>query len=1519
MKKIYTYITLIVLAALAAGCTKELAQDEVLVPVTSDIEADGMVTVQLSVPDSPETKTTLGTKDGYTYPLYWSDGDGAYLSLNGTAATSSTKNSITQYTATFKPASGLSVFNFLYRGVSGRDDQVTFPASQSFVLDGFDSASMPMYAASASRSNSVTFNHLGALLKFSLTCNDTDHLPANKGIDAVTLTAEDENMSLSGTFTIGKTSNLLNGTLTPASGGNSLTYSFGTHKSLSSTPFVFYVAIPAGTYEGGIKLTIVDNNGGSMDLYVMTEAAKKTIAAGTVREFETVEYVPASEANLIMIYDDASFLKFVNAVAAGRKTVNARVTKNTSPLTLKPETVAEFTSSIQGYKGIFDGNNKEIAGLDKPLFDDLQGTVKNLTLNSTISVTDASDYQLGIFAKTIVPSSEVDDDPGLQNCTANGSVNFTPSSELSNQPSIGGLVGYNKGGVISNCTNNATVAFGDDASVTHTGDRQPAIGGVVARTKGGAVISNSTNAGTVSCAEQFGGNIYIGGTIGFSEAKADVISGCTNSGLVKVLASGSTDKALHIGGVIGLGKCTIETCSNLAAGVVTAEACSVGTYLCQGGVIGRMSATSGTYSGLSNAGTVNVAATGASTQRHIGGVAGRCNEGAAITEFTNSGNINYTAVDANETWIGGIVACSTNHALTSCNSTGGTLTYSGATTDGALYVGGVVGYSTKDITSCSNAMTLNITGTMSCTNNTYKGFGGVVGHETGANIAVTNCTNSGAINYGQTITDEGQTYVGGLVGVLTKGEISGGGNSGTFTFTGQNTKRTPSIGGVVGRVMSNDTESGYALSNNVTNSGAIVLNSSVSSSQYLYVGGLVGQHAAGNIYGTNSGSITVTEAHASVAALGGLVGYMQGGAIVSGSANTATGDIALNGWQITYHSYVGGIAGLLGTGVNPFAAGGGTITGASNAGDITFGSGCSVTRCNFIGGVTGYAGAAISSSSNSGNIVNNYSQTASASGGSAAVKDLCIGGITGVSDAALTSCYNTGNVTNNGSTYNVEIDLGGVVGIVNSGNLTSCSNGTNSLAGGTISNTATSGTNSRQDMQVGGIIGNNKGGNTITSCFNKGEVTNSGLGAKISIGGLAGWSSASTTYTSTCYNTGFLTNTGTGSSNPGLCMGGLLGVARGANTLTGTASVYNYNQSVIVDDSETLNVAVGGICGYSDNAPSSFNYCKSLVPDSETDYDDIEIKNNTKNKVYVGGILGMSAVASTLDYTYNKSDIKFTSLTITETGQVFGGGIIGGWTASGEQTITGCENGGWVYTKASAGDLAVADSEAKPKYWSCFAGIAGMGAGTSESLGGGWNTITGKTFTNCTNTGTVRIYAALRCCIAGVVAYTENNPDGCVSTASDIRPYLTGGISQVGNNYHRNICGGVVGLCTASKVSNLKSTAKIVSQSSSPFAYTGGILGYVPEGSIELENCKVSNHVQATGSGDGRSALMCHVAQNAVTVTFTNCVVKNGTISYSTGKKVTISSSNLSALHCVGPGSNYTITNDVLPTVASSI
>ena len=687
------YLAFIALATLAVGCAKEIDNNDayektVLESTSTTVET---VTVTFSVPDSPDTKTALGTKDGSSYPVKWSNGDQDRVSLNGTAPTASTKDSDTQITASFKPTSGLSVYNFLYRGDAGHDNQVTIPAAQTYYADDFDDAAMPMYAASASRSNTVTFNSLCSLLKFSIT--------GEKKIDSVTLTAADGSTSLSGTFTIGKTgAGLLNGTLTPVSGGGTINYNFGSHVQLSDTPFVFYVAIPAGTYEGGITLEIVDNASGHMTATVMNTNATKTIAAGKVREFNNIVYVPDVEQNLHQIYNVATFQSFVSAVASGKKTLNARLTQNAATLDLS--SIAGSFESIEDYKGVFDGNGKAISfgtsTATQPLFATLQGVVKNLTVTAKIAETSVDTYEVGIFARSVRPSNEVDDIAGLQNCTANGSVTYTPSGAVSGNACIGGLVGNNRGGSFSNCTNNATVTFANNGSSTvHA--MQPSIGGVVGRTqKGGDLstqgdISNCTNAGTVVCDAKLSQGIYLGGVLGYQVEKAESISGCTNSGLVKATANCSTTGPLQIGGVIGMGKGTIESCSNLSGGVVTTEACSVGTYLCQGGVIGRMNATSGTYSGLSNAGTVNVAATGASTQRHIGGVAGRCNEGAAITEFTNSGNINYTAVDANETWIGGVVACSTNHALTSCSSTGGTLTYSGETTHGNLYVGGIVG------------------------------------------------------------------------------------------------------------------------------------------------------------------------------------------------------------------------------------------------------------------------------------------------------------------------------------------------------------------------------------------------------------------------------------------------------------------------------------------------------------------------------------------------------------------------------------------------------------------------------------------------------------------------------------------------------------------------------------------------------------------------------------------------------------------------------------------------------------
>ena len=1550
MKKTTLYIALAGAMLLAFGsCSKE-KDSFIEKPVVASTAGDGTLTVTLSVPDSPDTKTALGTKDGSSYPVKWSNGDQDRVSLNGSAPTASNKDSDTQISATFKPAAGLSVYNFLYRGDAGHDNQVTIPAAQAYYANDFDDAAMPMYAASASRSNTVTFNSLCSLLKFSIT--------GEKKIDAVTLTAADGSKSLSGTFTIGKTdAGLLNGTLTPASGGGSINYNFGSHIQLSDTPFVFYVAIPAGTYEGGITLNIVDNASGHMTATVMNTNATKTIAAGKVREFNNIVYIPDVEQNLKQIWNSDTFQEFVNEVAGGKKTLNARLTPSAASINLSGISF----ESIDGYKGTFDGNGKTLSGLTKPLFNNLGGVVKNLTLNSTISITDASDYNLGIFARQVIPSSEVDDIAGLQNCTAEGSITYTPSGEVSGNACIGGLVGNNKGGTITGCTNNATVTFANNES-NSVHAMQPSIGGVVGRTqKGGDLstqgdISNNTNAGTVVCGAKFSQGIYLGGVLGYQVEKAESISGCTNSGLVKATASCSTTGPLHIGGVIGMGKGSIESCSNLAAGIVTTEACSVGTYLCQGGVVGRLNREADSYSGLSNAGTLNVAATGASTARLIGGVVGRCNEGATITQFTNSGNINYTAEDANNVFIGGVVASNTvsGVVLDNCHSTGGTLTYSGATYNGNQYIGGVVGFSQKEVSNCTNAMTLNIGGSFARTADNYNAIGGIVGSMS-ANAPITSCLNTGNVNYSQQVTEKGYTFVGGVAG-RTVGSITDSSNGGTVTISGKNSAQNPFYGGVVGSTDSANEHSitGKYSTANATNYGAVVINTTVQSNKYIYVGGVAGRvHTNGSMTATNSGTITVTKLSCTQLYLGGLTG-LANGPIESGSHNLASGDISVAGLTSSQGSCVGGLAGKSVS----------TITG-NNAGDVAVTSGSSVGRDYALGGIVGQADGALSDCTNSGLVSNAAPMTGGASywmqvGGiagwsntSATISSchntgnvintgnstgyITIGGVSSENKALVSNSDNTGNVTNSGNSGNGRpIVIGGVVGYAHEAGLTSCSNGTSSAAGGTVSNSGTSAvvysdTDKVPGIAIGGVAGRNDG-YAITTCYNKGEVSNAGASPSsyIVVGGLVGLSKGGSSYVAPCYNTGAVSNTGlvgakdleTPDNDKWVDVGGLIGLAFEANTLSGTSSVYNYNSGTVTENSESIKPYVGGVCGESDYAASDFTYCSNRSGGVLT------VKNNARRNITVGGVVGADWQSSTMTCTSNSGNIYVQSITgancinvggvlgltdgatlisgsdashrttnsgniqfktCTYSGAIRVGGVLGCWDHKKEATLQYCSNSGTISTyttSTSSADLNATSGN--------YSGIGGVIGTTSN-----YDAANNKTISDCVNTGNITVYSAGAFYLGGVAGCARGSISDCSNTAT-----ITYG---KGSTTKRGKCmiGGVVGYGWNLGATGLYFKGTIDAHEAD-YSKETGVAGLIGEQNANstFTSCKIGGTIWggSTVGSNGAGLFICPNSSTKRSSTYSSCVIKTGTvIKYDSSTQTTINStSDLTATNIHG-------------------
>ena len=1146
------------------------------------------------------------------------------------------------------------------------------------------------------------------------------------------------------------------------------------------------------------------------------------------------------------------------------------------------------------YKGIFDGNGKTISGLTKPMFGTLQGVVKNLTLNSTVNTNSADELSWGIFAKEIVPSSAIDDIAGLQNCTAKGSITWTPGSALDGASQLGGLVGNNKGGTISGCSNEATVTFADNGDVN---GNQPSIGGVVGRTqKGGELksqgyITNCSNSGTVVCAAKFEQNIYIGGVLGYQVEKAESLSGCTNSGLVKVTSTASTGAALHIGGVIGLGKGTIESCSNASEGVVTAEACSVATYVCQGGVVGRLNREADSYSGLSNAGTINAAAADPSSGSYIGGVVGRCNEGTAISDFTNSGSINYTGSSEHQVFIGGVVATNTTNTLSSCSTTGGTISYTGATTAGNMYIGGIVGYATKEIANCTNAMNVEVGGAFEGTGSKYYSVGGIVGSMSEA-APITSCLNTGNITYSQEVTNAAYSFLGGVAG-RAMGNITDSSNGGTVTWSGMNSSQNPFVGDTA-----NDagvTISGKYSSASATNYGNVVVNTSTQTNKYFYVGGVAGR-ARATVTATNAGQINILKLKCTRMYMGGVVAT-NSREMGSGNANLADGDITVSGLNVNSdYLFLGGI-----TGLNSAA-----VTSATNAGDIITTDGSTCKKSLYVGGIVGRGEANISSCTNSGIVSNACPMTTSGSyiqvggivgynNGDSAVYDchntgnisnsadsagyLYIGGVTSESDALVSYCDNTGDVTNSGNSGNgAPICVGGVAGVSSAG-ITYSSNGTSSVDGGTISNSGAS----AGHLYIAGVYAYSITDGSLSHSFNKGDVINSGDvtgSSQVWVGGAIGGQYNQTDDTQSNYN---------------------VGIASVISNVTNSGEVAN--NAVC-----TGSLNMGGIVA---EAYGSVDHCTNSGP--------VKVNANVAKSVYMGGIMGWWQTNSSNSVSYCENTAAGTisiapGLNIES--QIFCSGVIGGEEGKIEATNSHLINRANITLGEDSSAGAITSAGIKNTTYSY---ISGIGGGSGESY---------VAYEYCENYGNILFRTTMhRSRVGGVVACAFRSPDHSKCVA-DIRF-----IKSRGGNYKDDV-GGVIGYYKAESdgtINDILYKGYLNTNSTSPRCYTSGLVGRVNNDAITFTDCKLGGQIRGVGSSPYNTVafVCCAVAEHEINVT--NLIVETGTKRNTTA--VTSLSLNKSTTGSVGvlcfgttsetngtdldPASNGTMTNCTIGSISS--
>jgi len=296
-------------------------------------------------------------------------------------------------------------------------------------------------------------------------------------------------------------------------------------------------------------------------------------------------------------------------------------------------------------------------------------------------------------------------------------------------------------------------------------------------------------------------------------------------------------------------------------------------------------------------------------------------------------------------------------------------------------------------------------------------------------------------------------------------------------------------------------------------------------------------HSLGSLCGQNRGTISECNATGSVNGgyyLGGLCGYNDGGTISNCTVTSfVTGDAEIGGlcgqnvYGLISNCYVSGsvtcggyysgdIGGLCGWNIN------GIIINCTTTGSVIdngYGIGwlgglCGdnsngiISNCTASGHVTGgygsYSIGGLCGSNDNGKI-NDCTAKGSVDGGE---NSECIGGLCGYNFGEISNCYAASSVTGpNDSFY-----LGGLVGYNTYGTITNCyaagsvmgGVGSGELGGLVGINRSTiiycySTVSVSGDQYVGGLIGSNYSGGTISDCYSMGSV-----GGNDFVGGLVG-------------------------------------------------------------------------------------------------------------------------------------------------------------------------------------------------------------------------------------------------------------------------------------------------------------------------------------------------------------------------------------------------------------------------------
>ena len=745
------------------------------------------------------------------------------------------------------------------------------PATQTLGTDRLTFS--PAVAVTTGAAKSFSFRNACGLVSFDLVLDDIAKVMVygnNKEVLSGTLTIDASNPSAP---------------LATLSGDGSYTLTL-LPSSSTFAPGTYYLALPPMTFSMGITISFFKADG---TLRSKHQSSAFSVVRNGWSDFESVESGTYSKEYKIK---NASQLQaFLSLAEQNWASDIVGYLANDIDLTgVTLPGASEFYATL-------DGKNFSLKNwaTTRPLVSYNNGTIKDLTIDATCSISAAGRTETAFIAKNNFGT--------VSGCINNASL--AESITISESSYFGFLVARNYN-TVSDCTNNGNLTFTINST---DGTSYVFVGGVVGQNGGpeieghtaaaSLILSGNVNAGDISYTATAAQRPFLGGVCGgsYPSKAASIVnqcatSNCVNRGAVSFNYTGSSYFAVgNIGGVIGYNEGTLTSCTNEATGTVSfTTPTDDSSYYAYSPAIGGVSGcVTHTATSCSNAADVTVTLVGMTSVARgstpgangtgpddvvaMGGVFGKVGTTVVAASnildgCVNTGDLTFTtSVKSNGTaarcehFFGGVAGFVKGPA-TGCKNEGSNMTVDSKAATSS--VGGAFGYAAADLDNCDNSADIDFD-FVSTAENGIQGkilyLGGILGRTDDATDHLTNCDNTGnitATHGGSYITS---CYIAGVM-AYSSGTTESGVSPASCSNSGTINCSVPALVKVAGIVGMRRQNISYVSSSYpyTTNTGNITVTGCQEGS---LIGGISAQHVRNRTwqYTTQNADITVSPAN----------------------------------------------------------------------------------------------------------------------------------------------------------------------------------------------------------------------------------------------------------------------------------------------------------------------------------------------------------------------------------------------------------------------------------------------------------------------------------------------------------------------------------------------------------------------------------------------------------------------------------------------------------------------------------